>query len=270
VIEPHAIRQLQRAHGVLQREAHRLVDVARAGDALLQRADALVDEGNEETLHEKGWHVDGLNGREPRALAESERELVSLVARDVSAHHLHDARGRGRLWKVEPEEPLRPRRGAGKLRDGERRRGGGQDGPRWSEPVHVPQQGHLGLEVLRNRLQDEIGIAGGLEARHRSDAPKHLLHFAGRQAVVAGAGGQALSHVEERALENLFLDVVQKHPHSAECGRHRDAAADESRPDDSDGLNVHRPSSFRPRPRRLLVDPIGGIGSSNPSKPVKC
>ena len=79
--------------------------------------------------------------------------------------------------EVKADEVGRPARSLGQLADTEGRGVGGQDGPRLGYPVELGQEVGLDLLVLKDGLDDKVGLGRVFEIGGALDPAQDLVHL---------------------------------------------------------------------------------------------
>ena len=152
-----------------------------------------------------------------------------LRARLLGEGELHELHARHRVEDVEGDEPVGPAAGTGELGHRQRGRRRGQEGGR-REPIAQPRE-HvaLGLEVLRDRLDDEGRLPSPLD---RSVAT--VTRRAGRSS---SSFAHSLAHRALGALGRCVAARPQRHRPVA-AGDDGQAAGDRPAADDPEPLGA--------------------------------
>ncbi len=163
-------------------------------------------------------------------LREGERVLDDRVARlgradDLDQHHLGD-----RVEEVQADQASGIGEAARELLEDDARGVGRENGVRLHARLELRVELALGVGVLEDRLDDDVGArdAGGLDVR--GQARRHL----GGLGRVAGALGEELARAGERGLDVLQLAVLQRDREAARRAPGGDVAAHDARADDVD------------------------------------
>jgi len=133
------------------------------GDALVVRADALVDPRHQDPVRDEAGLVVGL----PRLLAEvlgkGVREVDDGVGGALPDDNLHAVHDRDRVHEVEPDHVARAVGGARDGRDRQRRGVGREHHVVVGHPVEVGEDVFLYVEVLDGGLDDHVRGREGVE-----------------------------------------------------------------------------------------------------------
>ena len=209
-VQPHEIREPERAHRVPVSELHRAVDVLGGRDAGLDHPDRLEAECDAESRGSEAGGVTDHDGLLAHALGGFAGTLDGVGRGTVAPDDLDERHDVDRVEEVHAHDPFLS---GDRLRDrGDRQRGGvgGQQRVRLHGLGGAREDLLLQLHHLRNRLDDDLGpchrlggIGRGAEAAERGVADVGL-HFSELDALV-----ELCLHAPHRALEGLVAHVCQ-------------------------------------------------------------
>src|SRR3954454_12557918 len=103
-VEPHAIRELQRAHRMVVSELHRRIEVLGGSHALLERAYAFAHEQRAEPRGHEPRQIPDLDRLLAERAAECERATERRLAGLDRAHDLDESHGRYRVEEVRADD----------------------------------------------------------------------------------------------------------------------------------------------------------------------
>ncbi len=215
------------------------IDVGGAGHALLDHADGL--EAQEHAEPAGGESGDVLD--DDRLLAELHGERAGegdrFFRRRSRAHdldQLHDVDG---VEEVHADETGAIGHPASDVADGERAGVAGQERGRQGGRVDLGEGQTLELDVLGDRLDDDLGAGDRLGQVDAGRDP--------RQGCVAGGGVElaarhatveVVAHAIDPGAQGLLGDVLQDHVVAGERGDLADPASHDARADDGDLANL--------------------------------
>ena len=220
-------------------ELHRGVDVLERGQPALVDADRVEQVGHEQPVHDEGRRVLRLH----RRLADGARPLGDrlhgrLVGED-RAHDLDQLHQRHRVEEVHAEHLPRPPGGRRHRRHVARRRVGGEDRVRRTDPVELGERLVLEDLVLGHRLHDEIGGLELLQPRRARDAAQRLVLRLRLELALGHEALERLAQPLEAARDERVVGLDEQH---VEAGLRRDlhdAGAHETAADHADVLDGH-------------------------------
>ena len=109
------------------------------------------------------------------------------------------------------DEAVRPLRGGGQRGHGDRRGIGCQNGLGAQHSIRLAQHPALQLQLLRHRLNGQVGASDGVEIGDRLDAAQNRGLFGIRQFAFPDLAIEILGDILDRPVEKLPLDVAQDH-----------------------------------------------------------
>mmetsp|Transcript_126983 Transcript_126983/g.355640 ORF Transcript_126983/g.355640 Transcript_126983/m.355640 type:complete len:296 (+) Transcript_126983:135-1022(+) len=213
-VQANEVGERQRPHGHVRPQLHRLVDVLRRGDALLQHEHGLVDVGHQDAVRDEARSVLARGVLLAHRRAQGERPAEGRVVRQQAPDDLHERHHGHGVHEVHADEPLRPRQAGAQLRDGDGARVRGEDaGLRQPGRHQRLEDGALRPQVLADGLDDEVEAAGLLHGCAVQAAVAYPLHKGG----ALGVGHASLLHLlgrptldEARAALEACVELVQR------------------------------------------------------------
>src|SRR6266576_1977041 len=173
-VEPNQINHFKGTHGMVQPQFKSLVDILRAGDALLEHVEGFVADHGINPAGDKARGFFDDNNFFPHAAAYIGYRGQGIVVGFERAHHFEQLHFVYRVEEVHANTLLRAVGNAGNFGDAERRRIRSEDCRRTANFVEKSEDLNLRFHLLGNRLDDEIGLTrrlldrpGVLEASER-------------------------------------------------------------------------------------------------------
>ena len=192
----------------------------------------------------------------PEALADGERRLDGFVGGEFGAYDLNERHEGRRVEEVHPDDPLGPRDRSGYLRHRERRRVRGEDGIGPHDRLELAEEGDLRVEVLDDRLDDEIAARQIVEPSREREPAKRCIAVGVLDLALVDLALQEVCDSTARALPqvvgHLAADGLVARLDRDLC----DPGAHGAEPDDPDDLDLRRshdardPSGASPPARR--------------------
>ena len=193
----------------------------------------------------------GSIGRGDRLLAERLREgehgLVGVIARRQGAYHLDELHQRHRVEEMQAAEPVRPLRRRGELGDAERRGVREKDRVRLHERLERGVGLALLLQVLDNRLDDEVARSQRVERRGAGEVAERRVALIGGDFALRDAVLEEPLHPTETLVQRDLVDLAHDGLVAGGGGHLRDTGAHQPTPEHADRLYRHRSSFIRCR-----------------------
>ena len=233
-VDPDQIEELARAERPTRAVLHALVEILGRDPCLVEDADAVVEQRDQDAVDHETWGVVAADRRLADALGEGVGGLEDVVRCQLGADDLHERHQRSGVEEVHPDDPFRPCGRRGDLRHRERRGVGGEDRIRADDAVELGEELSLHLQVLEGRFDDqatagEVGQVGREpEARHRR-VPLGLL-----DPPLLDCAGQEVADPAGRLLAELRADLAPDDLDAALEAHLRDPCAHRAEPDDAD------------------------------------
>ncbi len=196
-VDVHAdkVHQLERPHPEAAADSHDAVDLVVRGDPLAEQPDRFEHEGASDAVGDEADRVGGadrLPAHRPGHLAgDREGAIRGLVTR----HDLDQAHQRGRVEEVHAAGPLGPFEAGGDRGHRDRRGVRGQDRLRTAHLRQSREQGALQLQVLRRRLDHELGSRKALELAGLAKPRRGRLRGGGGPTTPLGSQGERLTEL---------------------------------------------------------------------------
>ena len=260
-VQPHEVRQFQRAHRMVGAQLQRLVDRGDVPDALVQGVDRLIDHRHQDAVDDEGGEVLGIGRGLAQRLGEGDGRFIGGGRGGDAAHDLDQLHHRCRLHEMQADEPVRPVRDRGQPGDRDRGGIGGQQGVRTQMRDEIGQDRLLDGLILDSGLDHQVRLGGGGQ------------RGCGRDARKGGVGcalvGQAATHLPGQAGRDGGLGlghavgggVVKQHLIAARGHGLGDACAHLACADDGDGSDrghgVRIAGGRKARSERHLRTPAG-------------
>src|SRR5579872_451714 len=169
-VEADEIEQLQRPHRVAASQFHAHVDVFFAGQAFVVYFDRVEQVRDEQTVHDETGRI----FRENRLFAEFAREVEkridNVLRRRNRLDHFHEFHDRNGIEEVQARDAVRTLGFGGEFDDAQARRIRADDAVRREQVVELPEKVGLRLDVLDDRLDDEIAILKVVKVCRRTNA----------------------------------------------------------------------------------------------------
>src|SRR6266536_442007 len=255
-VQPDEVEQGQRAHRVGQPQVHGLVDVLFGGDAVVEHLDRAVQVRHQQEVHDEPGPVLGQHGLLADPLAVGPGELDRLVGGLQPPDDLHQLQHRRRVEEVHADHPVGPAGLGGQLRDGKRRRVGGQHDLVAGELRELGEDILLDVDVLGGGLDHQVHVGNRADVGPAGDPPEDpVAVLLGELPLLDGPPGRLL----DRASGPLDLAVLDLDEHDVLPGpgddlddpRAHDPRADD--PDPLDLVSLHAVASLAWAPARRRV-----------------
>src|SRR5690606_19740976 len=233
-VDADEIAEGERPHRISAAEHHSRVDVLDARHTTLELADRVQHVGNQEEVHHEPGVVLRGDRHLPELPGEFEGAVERLVARGDGAHHLDQLHDRDRIEEVQAHEPVGPVRGRGHVGDGERAGVRREDRALTTKAVELPEQRVLHLEVLHDRLDDDVARSQvGHGGRERQPTQRRV-PVLGTQLLLRDGAIEGFPDAPPALLDGPVVDLANEHVESGGRGDLGDAAPHEPTTDDSD------------------------------------
>ena len=173
------------------------------------------------------------------ALPPLDAGLERLIGGGDRADHLEQLHHLHRVEEVEADEALGPlRRGA--LRDHGQRGGvGGEDRAVLDDPVDLAPHRELLVEVLGDRLDDEVAVGEVGVVERPLDAPADLVRGGLLELALLDRAAELLLDLPEPLVERALVDLADDHVIARLRRGLCDSVAHEAAADDPHLLDVH-------------------------------
>src|SRR5690606_6114227 len=207
-VDADEVAEGERPHRVAGAEGHAAVDVFDRAEAALEPADRVQHVRDEEPVDDEAGRVARLDRLLAERLRERERGAERLVAGRDGAHdldQLHDGHG---IEEVEADDAVGALRRGGHRRDGERAGVAGEDGLGRADAVQLAKHRVLGLEVLGDGLDDEVGVTEVCERRGGTDPVEGLIAQGGVELALLDGAIEAARDGLEAALAELVAHLA--------------------------------------------------------------
>lgn len=238
-VQADEVEQGQRAHRVATAELHAVVDVLLGGDTGLERADGVEQVRHEQEVDDEAGRVLRLDHDLADLLAEGAGALEDLVRRREGAHDFDQLHERDGVEEVQTHEVLGALRGGGHVTDGQRRGVRREDRVLGADLVERREQLALDLEVLDDRLDDQIAVAHvGELGRERHTAQDGGLVVLGELALGDGLAEELVDLALALGAGGV-VHLTHDHVQTRLGGDLGNARAHETATDDADLLDVH-------------------------------
>ena len=220
-------------------ELHPFVDILERAEPVLVGAHRVEQIGHEQPVHDEA----GTIGRRDRLLAERlgepEHRPIRLVARRQRPDHLDELHDRHGIEEMQPREPIRPRRRRGKFGDAERRGVGHQNRVSADDGLERRVGLLLVLEVLHDRLDDEVARFQRLEGRRPRQVAERAVADVRSDLPFRHAVLDELADARKAFLEKRVVDFADDRPVSR-CRAHlRDPRSHQTAAEHTDGFDLH-------------------------------
>src|SRR6266576_2413585 len=243
-VDPDEIDESARPQRPAGAVRHRLVEIFRCDACLVQDANAVVQQRDQDPVDDETRRVVAVD----RLLARSLRPVVGgahgVVRALERAHDLDQRQDRSRVEEVHADDALGP---LGRLRDlGNRERGGvrREDRLRTGDPVELGEDLALERQLLQHGLDHEVAIRQvGELGRERQPADRRVLRLPREPPLFDATREIAV----DRRLSPFAELVADFAPDRLEAGLHahlRDAGPHRPEADDSYSPNLHGARSY--------------------------
>ena len=162
-VDPDEVDERAWPHRPAGAVPHPRVEVLGRHARLVEDADAVVEERDQDAVDDEARRVVAADRRLPDPLAERERRLERLVGSQLGANDLDERHQRRRVEEVHADDPLGPCRRGGDLGDGERRGVRREHGVGPADPVELGEELALRLQLLDDRLDHEVAVGEVVE-----------------------------------------------------------------------------------------------------------
>ena len=187
---------------------HRLVQILGRHAGLVEHADAVVQERDQDAVDDEARRV----GAADRLLADALRERVGGVVGggvgELRAHDLHERQHRGGIEEVHPDDARWMRGRGGDLGDGESRRVRGQDRLLGDDSVERGEQLLLRLDLLDDRLDDEVAAGEVAQIRRDPQPAECRVHLVLRQSTLLDPAREIALDRRAALLGELVRDLA--------------------------------------------------------------
>ena len=232
------VAQVRGPHGPAEL-LHRLVDVLEVSAVAKQGGEA-EDVGEDDPVHQEARAVAHDHRLLPQGQGVAHRAPDRGIARLRAADDLHQRHAVYGVEEVHAAEVLRAGQRLRQQIDGDGRGVGGEDGVAADLRLHLGQHHVLDLEILDDRLDDQVDAPEVSVAQGRRDLVQHRRHLVRRHAPAPHELGQELRGLAEPQVDTGRVDVLHDD---------RDALV---------GRLVRDPATHDPRPQhRGLLDGLG-------------
>ena len=238
-VQTHHVGQLQGAHGVVAAQLHAVVHVLNAADEGTHDHTGLVQHGQQSAVDDKAGLIVGQDHGLAQALAHFLDVVQDLLLGEQAEDDLAQLHLGHGGEEVHADHTGGTLRGGGQ--SGQRDGGGigGEDGFGGAQVLQLGEHGLLGLQVLVNGLDDQVGLLGTLHAAVHGQMGQSLVHGLLGHAALADLPGQGLFDDHLGALHGGLLLIIQGDIKAAGDGVLGDTAAHQTGADNKDILNRH-------------------------------
>ncbi len=192
-VDAHEVDERAGAHRPAGAVLHRRVESLRCDACLVEDAQAVVQKRNQDTVDDEAGRVVAANDLLAEAGAHDRRRLHRVLRGELRLDDLDERHQRRRIEEVHADDALGPGRGGRDLGHRERRCVGRKNRVGAAEPIEVCEEGTLGLELLHDRLDDEIAVRERLEVRRDREASGRRVPFSLFELALLDLAGEEMA-----------------------------------------------------------------------------
>ena len=218
---------------------HRSIEIVRCDAGLVEDANAVVEERDEHPVDDEPGRVVAANRALAEPLPHREGRLDGIVRRKLRAHDLDEGHQRRRVEEMHADDAFGRRRRRRDLGHGQRRRVRRENRVGPHDPLELPEQLSLRLEILDDRLDHEVAVGEGRRASVVSES----------EARAASRTSAVMLLLVDLALEEVSDPVTRRSRRDRRSLRDRRSRI----PPRSRAARSPRPSRRVRRRRRVLI-----------------